>query len=127
MKPNKQEWDKFDEDCLKRAVWYIENPAPSVVKDTNLALWLKLLPGRFNLQPKQEWSEEDKTMLKVAIAVLRRYSHDDVANFLKSLRSSWKPTDEQMKWLKDVIETVHMPCRQQVPLESLYNDLLKLT
>lgn len=58
MKPNKQEWDKFDEDCLKRTVWYIENPAPSVVKDTNLALWLKSLPGRFNLEPKHEWSED---------------------------------------------------------------------
>lgn len=54
VKSNKQGWDKFDEDCLKRAVWYIENPAPSVVKDTNLALWLKLLPGRFNLEPKQQ-------------------------------------------------------------------------
>ena len=38
----------------------------------------------------------------------------------------WKPSEDQMKWLKDVIETVPMTCRQQVPLESLYNDLLKL-
>ena len=53
------EWDELDKDCLNRAIWYIENPAPSVVKDTNLILWLKSLPGRLNLQPKQEWSEED--------------------------------------------------------------------
>ena len=51
------EWDELDKDCLNRAIWYIENPAPSVVKDTNLILWLKSLPGRLNLQPKQEWSE----------------------------------------------------------------------
>ena len=38
-----QKWDEFDEDCLKRAIWYVENPAPSVVKDTNLVLWLKSL------------------------------------------------------------------------------------
>ena len=53
------EWDELDKDCLNRAIWYIKNPAPSVVKDTNLILWLKSLPGRLNLQPKQEWSEED--------------------------------------------------------------------
>lgn len=39
---------------------------------------------------------------------------------------SWKPSEEQMKWLKDVIETVPMTCRQQISLESLYNDLKKL-
>lgn len=41
-------------------------------------------------------------------------------------KAYWKPSEEQMKWLKDVIETVPMTCRQQIPLESLYNDLLKL-
>lgn len=41
-------------------------------------------------------------------------------------RPHWKPSEEQMKWLKDVIETVPMTCRQQVPLESLYVDLQKL-
>ena len=38
----------------------------------------------------------------------------------------WRPSEEQMKWLKDVIETVPMTCRQQIPLESLYADLQKL-
>jgi hypothetical protein len=37
-------------------------------------------------QKPAEWSEKDEAMLKVAIAVLRRYSHDDVANWLKTLR-----------------------------------------
>lgn len=211
MKPNKLEWDEFDEDCLKRAVWYIENPAPSVVKDTNLALWLKSLPGRFNLQSKQKWSDEDETAfgdLMWCIKQAAKFAKDEndmgniwfaenwVKNRLKSLRPQphkwyikkghwymcivdkpeygwtkgkvyqspednrietnykgsltnwpdsepwfrpathseipdnqphWKPSEEQMKWLKDVIETVPMTCRQQVPLESLYNDLLKLT
>lgn len=40
--------------------------------------------------------------------------------------TNWKPSKEQMKWLKDVIETVPMTCRQQIPLESLYADLQKL-
>ena len=189
MKPNKQEWDEFDEDCLKRAVWYIENPTPSVVKDTNLALWLKSIPGRFDLQPKQEWSDEDETafddlmwcikqaeksakdendmgniwfaenwvknklkslrpqpkaeltlldknIIKAAIAFVEQNNHFNcwggidkrtVIKALRSLKPNWKPSEEQIKWLKDVIETVPMTCRQQVLLESLYNDLLKLT
>lgn len=52
--------------------------------------------------------------------------YDPRIKFLKSLRPSWKPSEEQMKWLRDVIETVPMTCRQQIPLESLYNDLKKL-
>ena len=56
----KQEWDEFDEDCLKRAIWYVENPAPSVVKDTNLVLWLK------SLRPQPRWkpSEHQMNILK---------------------------------------------------------------
>ena len=33
-----------------------------------------------------EWSEEDKAFLKVAIAICNRYSHKDIADWLKSLR-----------------------------------------
>lgn len=47
-------------------------------------------------------------------------------DFVNSIKPFWKPSEEQMEWLKDVIETVPMTCRQQVPLESLYNDLKKL-
>ena len=94
LKPAK--WDEFDEDCLNRAIWYIENPAPSVVKDTNLALWLKSLPGRFNLQPKQEWSEDDECNLKRIIRVLEDNDSDwkELSDWLKSLRpqpnSEWR-------------------------------------
>ena len=85
-----------------------------------------------------EWSEEDNAMLKVAIAVLRRYSHDDVANFLKSLRPSWKPSEEQMEALKCAVEDVAKFSKRegrQVELEnepyysalhSLYCNLEKL-
>lgn len=69
--PVEQEWDEFDKDCLKRAIWYIENPAPSVVKDTNLVLWLQSIAERFNLQPIQEWSEKDEEMYA---RVVHRYT-----------------------------------------------------
>ena len=46
-------------------------------------------------QKPAEWSEEDEAFLKVAIAICNRYSHKDIADWLKSLRPSWKPSEEQ--------------------------------
>lgn len=37
-------------------------------------------------QKPAEWSDEDKAFLKVAIAICNRYSHKDIADWLKSLR-----------------------------------------
>lgn len=107
MKFNKQEWDEFDEDCLKRAVWYIENPAPSVVKDTNLVLWLKSLPGRFNLQSKQTYNEDDEDIIYSLRSFLiqaeqsGRYGSIQIAqieqclNWLKSLPLKFKKENEE--------------------------------
>jgi len=64
-----------------------------------------------------DWEDITQTIEKTA---------HHFANWQKERQSHWKPSEEQMKWLKDILETVPMTCRQQVPLESLYNDLLKL-
>jgi len=68
--------------------------------------WIKSLPGRFNLQPKQEWSEAEEETLNGVIDSLRRYKFqapnevvDKQILWLKSLRPSWKPSEEQMKAL----------------------------
>ena len=86
---------------------------------------------------KSEWNEEDKKLCQKTIEWLEEkcfpYALDDnnpardCIVWLKSLRPEphWKPSEEQMKWLKDVIETVPMTCRQQISLESLYTDLQK--
>ena len=100
IEQSKQKWNGFDEDCLKRAIWYVENPAPSVVKDTNLVLWLKFLPEKFVLEPKQEWSEEDKAFLKVAIAICNRYSHKDIADWLKSLPERFS-LQQKVEWSEE--------------------------
>lgn len=132
MKPNKQEWDKFDEDYLKRTVWYIENPAPSVVKDTNLALWLKSLPVRFNLQLiKEGWSEDDEANLHRVIRVLEDNDSDwkELSDWLKALRPSWKPSKEQMEALRKLMKyavSLSSYYDIQKEIESLYNDLNKL-
>ena len=184
----RQGWDEFDEDCLKRAIWYIENPAPSVVKDTNLVLWLKSLPERFNLQPKQEWSEEDEKELDCIINILDRlgyeefckssrdqdieeerfyykeiqclkklkslrpqpkqeWSKDDednlhrvirvlddndsdwkeLSDWLKSLRPSWKPSEEQMKALQNAVNKLaKTDVADSVRLSIMYDNLKKL-
>lgn len=60
--PN-QKWSEFDLHCLERAIWYVENPAPNVVKDTNLGLWLQSLKNRGNFLKSNtnspSWSEEE--------------------------------------------------------------------
>jgi hypothetical protein len=65
--------------------------------------WLKSLKDR--VQPKQEWSEEDKNMLQ---SILDEYKSmpTEKRNWLKSLkeRYTWKPSEEQMDAIKDAID-----------------------
>lgn len=132
------EWDEFDEDCLKRAAWYIENPAPSMVKDTNLALWLKSLPGRFNFQPKQEWNDEDERKYQCIRNILLTDMDKKVGSWKYSeilewyekrgigrytnYKPSWKPSEEQMKALQNAVALT--ACDKE--LARLYNQLKKL-
>lgn len=82
QKPAK--WSEKDEINLEKAIWYVENPAPMVVKDSMLVEWLKSLRERF----------------------------------------TWKPSDEQLNSLYDVLN----PCDgfNREVLESLYEQLKKL-
>ena len=75
-----------------------------------LSPWLKSLPGRFNLQPRQEWGEEDRDTLLMAATVLKAnfdsdekfedcdYDCGTLAGKLLGMRyrisPSWKPSDE---------------------------------
>ena len=137
----KQEWSEEDSDNLERVdnyLWMLDNyigddcatPQGKTDKIRGniqevLSPWLKSLPERFNLQPKQEWSEEDERMLKRIEAILLTADGDlsDKLNgkvspitdsayssmklciakclsWLKSLRPSWKPSEEQMAALQ---------------------------
>lgn len=103
--------------------------------------FLKHLPERFNLQPKQEWSEEDSkryisigTTLETSV-VLSKEDYDanmawlrDLVNAIKYFgpRPSWKPSEEQMKALK--YAAYHMLPGEEYRnvLFSLFKDLEKL-
>ena len=136
----KSTWSEEDEKVLNdiNITLFEEKNIPNV-KYWKFMNWLKSLKNR--TQPKQEWSEEDENNINSIVSRLevdisywesrsktRTNEDEKLINWLKSLRpqNKWKPSDEQMKWLKDVIETVPMTCRQQIPLELLYNDLKKL-
>ena len=100
--------------------------------------WLKSLRP----QPKQEWSEEDEKMRGTCIYLL---AHDEVIGpwkdciaWLKSLRppqycencklkrsvENWKPSEEQMNALYDILHPAD-PVNMDA-VKSLYNDLQKL-
>lgn len=111
--------------------------------------WLKHLPERLNLQPKQEWSEEDKKTISFVIDILRENHPDgffktspagaivvtgitteDLVKKLKSLLShpkpsgNWKPSEDQMDALRYVKQFDYGGVREF--LESLYEDLKEL-
>lgn len=45
-------WSEDDEQNLKRAIWYVENPALNVVKDIMLSKWLKSIKERIYYKKK---------------------------------------------------------------------------
>ena len=119
------EWNERDKSILNNIIAY------KVLNIDDLE-WLKSLPERFNLQPKQEWSEEDENMLLSAIEYVQSYPahRQSVVNWLQSKLKSfhpqphWKPSEEQMKALKRAVDMLIMqyPGREIV-LQSLYNEL----
>lgn len=142
-KPNTQ-WSEEDEDNLKRA---INICVSDFGEGSETAKFLKSLPERFNLQPK-EWSKEDEEHLDSIIESYRSllkdykachdvdyipYNSDTVCRnvvddivFLKSLRPSWKPSEEQMDWRATAVRlSADKPAIHKV-IASLYNDLEKL-
>ena len=83
------------------------SPSLSIDKILN---WLESLP--LNLKKKNEdvaklcsneWSEEDELMMKAVIGILDESDHPKLCHWLKSLRPSWKPSEEQKEALEYVI------------------------
>ena len=90
-------WSEEDEKNLKRVIWYVENPALNVVKDTMLSEWLKSIKGRVQPQPKQEWSEEDE---KIALSI------EQVMNCASLLNIVPQKIDKVRTWLKSIKERI---------------------
>lgn len=92
-------------------------------------------------QKSTRWSEEDENALKylhelISFGFAENFFDAQTAADMrewvnKSLRPSWKPSEEQMKILKSTVTYIQnkwtgAKVREQLTLESLYNDLKKL-
>lgn len=147
------EWSEEDESNLQSCIAKIEidmqhwdkHGKTMVDGDIKLIDWLKSLPERFNLQPKQEWSEDDEEMLNTILSfspilkglaecnmILGREGNqvkviDKCNAWLKSLcpQPHWKPSEEQMNELEKV--SIGNACAFNYGiLRELYNNLKKL-
>ena len=106
----------------------VENVPVGIVKET-----AKDCIAHFPWPTK--WNKEDERIIK---GIIGKIDHDqtygvskvEMLSFLKSLRLSWKPSEEQMKQLKYGIDSYYEGYpelrHQRSVLESLYNDLKKL-
>lgn len=102
---------------------------PAYKRMDELKEWLKSLKDR--VQPKQRWDEEDNKIIEEIINDIEcarainyhapKEGYEFRENWLKSLkdRYTWKPSKEQMSFLKGYAE-------EDMVLQSLYNDLKKL-
>ena len=137
------EWSKNDTVFLNEITDFFENKTVRLQHDLDMyAHWLKSLPERFNLQPKQEWSDEDEDMLNCCISSIEeakenRYayketdgdtSYDREIDWLKSLRPQphWEPSEEQMNALRVTLEYMPDTFKPKCTLITLQNDLKKL-
>lgn len=131
------EWSEEDENTLNDAITAVDLMLTDSFKDSHPNLFkafliakdfLKSLPKRFNLQPKVEWSEEDKMHLNNAILAAEKEwgAESRTAKFLKSLRPQphWKPSEQQMNELHYAsLPRYDYDCDV---LQELYKDLQKL-
>lgn len=133
----REEWSEEDKRRLLDAIYFLES-AKSHYADTGeiekTIAWLKSLKP----QPKAKLTLLDENIIDAAVAFVGKNDHFNcwrgidkhtVINALRSLKSHWKPSEEQMKALKnarymmsqsgDYYDTVQI-------LDSLINDLKKL-
>ena len=143
LKQKPAEWSVFDACVLDDAITATDllgngeeykESHPNLAKAFRVAKdWLKDLPNRISLQPKQEWSEEDEKMIKdflhkVEVCdLLTNKENVWIVRKLKSLRPQphWKPTEEQIRKLNIAINCFEGDWGEDSarPLRELYEEL----
>ena len=74
--------------------------------------WLESLPERFSLQPKNEWSEEDESMLNLIVT--------DVSLGQRNCgigTDEWNVRSKAVRWIKSLPERFNLEPKEQKPLE----------
>lgn len=99
------EWSEEDEGELQNTIDALEFLGKKGVYKSEsgydaalqAASWLKSIPERINLQPKQEWNEEDEKELDCIINILDRLGYEE---FCKSSRD--KDIEEERFYYKEI-------------------------
>lgn len=97
----KVEWSEEDKKMLNHLIdkiqenWHIRMPGGHYFGISNdeketFSSWLRCLPERFNLSPKQEWSEKDEAAYNAFICEV--------------INEKMNPTIEQVKWLRSICD-----------------------
>lgn len=107
------EWSEEDKVMLNNIIWSVH--MKSIIKPLyemddrskykKYEDFLKALPERFNLQPKQEWSEEDKLKLDNLVGLVEEIKRQP----LKRLED-W---DGYINWLKSLQERFNLQPKQE--------------
>lgn len=134
------EWGEEDEKILNSILNDIRQ---RVIPDEEDQEWLKSLPERFELQPKQEWSKRDESIIEGACNALEIHGHTKLASMLKSIRPQpnleWNEEDKEVlnnivvfvsgyadkrvvsRWvefLKSLPERFNFQAKQEVPKDA---------
>ena len=111
------EWTKEDETMLNNLIWAVHMKSISPLDEMDdrdkcerYEKFLTYLPERFNLQLKQEWSDEDKRMIDTIVSVLGQYidhktvsdtnSGDATPRYSKKI--FWLRYSKEISWLKSL-------------------------
>ena len=143
IKPQPAEWSDEDKLYIDECIKLIKSDLSTASFEPNYRRRLEKgldLIQQFYFQSMQEWSEEDERLKQYAIHGLEKYikEHPDpefgnatpcekvAVRWLKSLRSHWKPSKEQMKVLEVAITYFSPFSKERFIIESLHDDLEKL-
>lgn len=124
------EWSEEDERTLESFLGWLQGS----MGEKTYSSWLKSLPERFSLKPKQEWSEEDKHCIHQLILFCENCMQQDseairCATWLKSLRpqpkQEWSEEDENI-YNKALDAIYYKDCNEKDDVISALNDLCDL-
>ena len=99
----------------------VENVLVTIIKETARECLAQMKPA--------EWSEEDEKMRARIIMFLAGFmGNEDMIDWLKSLRPSWKPSDEQIFYLSKAIKTLgeEGDCKTVAILNEIRLEIKKL-
>ena len=103
------EWSEEDETKLRDVVRMIEDSGHVKSIREHYKKFLTSLPERFNLQPKQEWSEEDEKIIERIVGSLyslKCYVQDNVSYSEIIKDDIFKRIEREQNWLKSLLLSI---------------------